>query len=371
MASNISGIQSRLRQFRQRKDWSQEELAAKVDLRRQAIYDMESGKYLPNTAVALRLAALFSCRVEDIFVPPSPVTIEPAVLPEWPLKEGARLALSRIRGALVGMALDQNTLRASDGSVSEAGDGPPLVQVFEPQDVLENNLFILGCDPALELLGGHLRRYMPSAFPHIVFASSKKALDSLAQGTAHAAAVHFHTDGDREGNLLEAEAALPGMPCRILAFSSKEEGLMVERGNLKGICSVADLARPDVRFVNRESGAALRALLQAKLAQNGIPENAVTGFTEHVHSHVEGAVRVLRNVADAALGVRMVADTFGLDFVPLAVTRCDIVVPLDLEIYPAVAALLNALQSSHLRQDLAALPGYDSGLTGNEIALIQ
>ena len=55
-----------IKPYRQRNGWSQEELAEKVRIGRQAVYDMESGRYLPNTAVALRLARVFGCAVEDL-----------------------------------------------------------------------------------------------------------------------------------------------------------------------------------------------------------------------------------------------------------------------------------------------------------------
>jgi DNA-binding XRE family transcriptional regulator len=46
-------ITCKVKEFRLKKGWSQEELAAKLDIRRQAVYDIESGRYLPNTAIAL------------------------------------------------------------------------------------------------------------------------------------------------------------------------------------------------------------------------------------------------------------------------------------------------------------------------------
>ena len=59
----LDAITCKVKDFRLRKGWSQEDLAAGIDVRRQAVYDIESGRYLPNTAIALRLARLFGCRV--------------------------------------------------------------------------------------------------------------------------------------------------------------------------------------------------------------------------------------------------------------------------------------------------------------------
>ena len=48
-------------------DMTQEELARKVDVSRQTIIAIESGKYTPSLGLALNLARLFKCRVEDLF----------------------------------------------------------------------------------------------------------------------------------------------------------------------------------------------------------------------------------------------------------------------------------------------------------------
>ena len=46
---------------------TQEELAKQIDVSRQTIYAIESGKFNPSVKLALRLAKFFDCRVEDIF----------------------------------------------------------------------------------------------------------------------------------------------------------------------------------------------------------------------------------------------------------------------------------------------------------------
>ncbi len=56
-----------LKAARKAKELSQSELAELVGVKRQAIYDMESGRYVPNTQVALLLAKVLGCRVEDLF----------------------------------------------------------------------------------------------------------------------------------------------------------------------------------------------------------------------------------------------------------------------------------------------------------------
>lgn len=47
---------------------SQAELAEKIGVSRQTINSIERGKFVPSTVIALKMARLFSCKIEDIFV---------------------------------------------------------------------------------------------------------------------------------------------------------------------------------------------------------------------------------------------------------------------------------------------------------------
>jgi putative molybdopterin biosynthesis protein len=76
------------------------------------------------------------------------------------------------------------------------------------------------------------------------------------------------------------------------------------------------------------------------------------------------------NMADAALGLRAVAAAHELDFVPIELVRCDLVIPGDFQDLPAIKILLDVLQSRSLRQELSSLPGYESTCTGNLIGQV-
>jgi molybdate-binding protein/DNA-binding XRE family transcriptional regulator len=363
-----SEIRCNLKAYRLRCGWSQEELARKVHIKRQAVVDLEKCRYLPNTLSALRLAKVFDCTVEDLFAIREE-NEQPLRLPEDDLPEGTRLAVGKVRNRLVGLALRasmQFTLRSADALSS----GPRRARLFASPQALEESLLLAGCDPALDLLNDHLRRALPTAQVRCVFASSARALDLLTGGYVHVASSHFHNEGEGEANVEALRAAAGGAvaPCRIVAFACLEEGLMTAANNPSGIRSPEDLARPGVRFVNREPGAALRRLLDGRLSADGVPVSMINGYTREVRSHGEGACHVACGAADAALGPRAAADAFGLHFIPLAVTRCDLVIPADSERHPAAAALLDLVHSGRLRRELDALPGYDGSVAGNEIA---
>jgi putative molybdopterin biosynthesis protein len=371
MARKDDTVTCNVKNFRLKKGWSQQDLAEAIDVRRQAIYDIESGRYLPNTAIALRLARVFGCRVEDLFVEQAPPEIEPVHVVNGEDGSSTRLALGRVRNRLVGLPLQGAEsipfgLRSADGLLNP---DKKSAFILSPSDRLEKTIILMGCDPAFEILGQHVSRLAPEARVHCRFASSHRALNALADGVTHIAGTHLHNTGKAESNVIAARQKLAGVSSSVLGFSLLEEGLMVAKGNPLGIRTVADLAQPMVRLINREAGAALRVLLDDHLQNAGIDGTTINGYQNEVKSHREGAYRIACNVADAALGLRAIAEAFGLGFVPITAARCDLVIPKDFTNHPTVRILLDVLQSAALRKEIDSIPGYGgSSITGKVIA---
>ncbi|MCL1940205.1 MAG: helix-turn-helix domain-containing protein [Desulfovibrionaceae bacterium] len=369
MTSRDGSIRCAIKEYRRRKGLSQDELAELIGVRRQAVYDMESGRYLPNTAVALRLARVLGCTVERLFAEEAPAAEIGGVHLLNEAEAAARLSLAQVREKIVGVPLQG--VRTMPFKL-DAADGFLLAdKTFDcqiPRAQLARTLLVLGCDPALSVLSGLIPRVAPGIRAHTVFASSRQALLSVNAGNAHVAGIHYHSFGPSGGNIEAVRSLSPDLDCLLIAFSVQEEGFMVASGNPLSIRTVEDIANGRTRFVNREEGAALKKLLDTQLSQRGMPSSEVKGYTEEVYSHSEGAMRVASGNADAALGLRIVAESFGLAFVPLAVTRCDLVIPSDLRDHPGIAVLLDVLQSSGIRRELGSLPGYDSADTGKRIS---
>jgi molybdate-binding protein len=152
-----------------------------------------------------------------------------------------------------------------------------------------------------------------------------------------------------------------------MGFSHFEEGLMVTPGNPYAIATIADLTKKGVRFVNRDWGAAIRDLLDDQLKRSGISPETINGYDKIASNHVEGAQMVAFGLADAALGLRAIADTYGLDFVPIQFVRCDLIIRHEFLEHPAMKILLDALQTKALRNDLSSLPGYEPTMMGKVI----
>ncbi len=62
-------MNNRLRELRERQGWSQGELAERLDVSRQTVNALETGKYDPSLPLAFRIARLFGKAIEYVFLP--------------------------------------------------------------------------------------------------------------------------------------------------------------------------------------------------------------------------------------------------------------------------------------------------------------
>jgi putative transcriptional regulator len=61
-------MKNRLRVLRAEREWSQQDLAQRLDVSRQSVNAIETGKYDPSLPLAFRIADLFSLPIEQIFL---------------------------------------------------------------------------------------------------------------------------------------------------------------------------------------------------------------------------------------------------------------------------------------------------------------
>jgi putative transcriptional regulator len=62
-------MKNKLKVLRAERDWSQAELAEKLDVSRQTVNAIETGKYDPSLPLAFKIAELFGMKIEEIFIP--------------------------------------------------------------------------------------------------------------------------------------------------------------------------------------------------------------------------------------------------------------------------------------------------------------
>ncbi|HEY7512317.1 MAG TPA: substrate-binding domain-containing protein [Vicinamibacteria bacterium] len=373
--------QSHVRERRAARGLRQVELARRVGVTRQALHAIESGRYLPNVALALRLARALACRVEDLFAPPTGAggaTLEGRLLATLPQPPPVRAKVWTVGGhafvlpvARLGPSADFS-VRADAVVVArpQPGARPPRVRVrlLRARGEIERAIAVAGCDPAVQLVGQYVQRQAPPGDLVAWTLGSTAAVEALARGEVHVAGVHVVDPRTGEANLPFLRRHLRKGAYTVVTFASWDAGWLVARGNPRRIRGAADLARGGVRLVNREPGSGARLLLDERLRREGVAPARVRGYGDVATSHLAVGARIAEGRADVGVAVRPIARLLGLDFLPLQAERYDLVVPNRLlQSHPVLGGFLDALLSRDLRADIEALGGYDTRETGRKV----
>jgi molybdate-binding protein/DNA-binding XRE family transcriptional regulator len=347
---------NRLAGTRKARGVSAVDLAAQVGVTRQAIYAIEAGTYMPNTAVALRLARVLDTSVEDLFAleeeqsPAADLRSFEPLDDAFSFEPGEPIQICRVGRRAVGIAppVFPAWLPLADGIVS---DSRHAAMAGEPDDA--SRLLIAGCDPALSLLARHARE----AGIDVVLASanSARSLEWLRAGKIDIAGSHLN------------DPIAGGRAFSVVTFALWEEGFVVRRGNPKAIGSVADLAHPHVRFVNREEGSGSRKLFDSLMEAAGMTPSKVRGSETVVPGHLAAAWQVASGGADVCIAAGSAARRFGLDFVPLATERFELVLHKRDLTKKAVQGVLEVLNLARFRRQLEMIAGYDVSRAGETV----
>jgi putative molybdopterin biosynthesis protein len=234
---------------------------------------------------------------------------------------------------------------------------------------LDEGLIICGQDITLDILSRHLER----KFPHVRFLrqniGSIDGLMALYRGMANVVTAHLWDSDTNEYNTPYVRRMLPGHRALLINLVYRTEGFYVAKGNPKKILTWADLARPDLRFVNRERGSGARVLLDEHLRIQGIAHQCVNGYANEEMSHLAVASKVARGEADVGLGIEKAAQQVNnLDFVPLQVERYDLVMRQEDIEKPYFQALLSILKSAAFKNEILGIGNYDVTRMGEIMA---
>jgi molybdate-binding protein/DNA-binding XRE family transcriptional regulator len=381
---NIAQFSNHLKSIRTTKGFSQVELARRAGITRQAVSAIESNLYLPTTAVALRLASVLDCRVEDLFsLAPTEDIVEGTLIGDLPQAE-TRAQPVRVKVSTIGkrtIVRPVNDLGGqlafvvpADGYITDASSkssGTTVrVKLSRDRDTIQQEISVAGCDPSIFLVGEHLRRHKDRTTVVGWTMGSMAALHALQRGEVHVAGMHLFDPVSCESNLPFLRRSLKRSSYEVVTFATWEEGFLVRPGNPLSIRSAADLAEPMVTLVNREEGSGARLLLDQKLRTAGIQPPQVRGYDRIASTHFEVARAIADRQADVGIGIRSAAQQFDLDFVPLQTARYDLVVPKSyLKSHPTLTHLFETLVSRPFRNEIEALGGYDTSETGKVHAL--
>ena len=227
-------------------------------------------------------------------------------------------------------------------------------------------------DLSLDLLADQLHAAHPSLVLAAAHVGSLTGLLALREHEAHLAGAHLLDTETGEFNTSYAQRLLAayGVHVVLVGLVSRVQGLIVGRNNPKAIAALADLAREDVVFVNRQPGAGTRILLDFHLRLAQVAPVQIQGYASEATTHLAVASAVAQGQADCGLGIQAAAQTLGLDFVPLFDERYDLVIPVEHYASALLAPLLELLRQPEpeFRRRVEALGGYRTSVMGRVMA---
>jgi putative molybdopterin biosynthesis protein len=281
--------------------------------------------------------------------------------------------LPRGAGVLTSLVRADGLLVVPAGSEGHHAGTTVTVELLRTLDEIARTIVVIGShDLVLDLAASALR----AADPLITLASSNVGslggLVAVRDGLCHLAGSHLLDPATGEYTLPYLDRVFgPGQSARgdvaVVRLVHREQGLLVAPGNPLGLTGIEDLARPGVRYVNRQRGAGTRVLLDHLLGQLGLQPDAVTGYAREEPTHLAVAAAVAAGRADAGLGIMAAAAPFGLDFVPVAREPYDLVVAPGALDGPQLAPLWSLLADPGFQASVEALGGYSAGEMGRRL----
>jgi len=371
-------VQNHLALWRSKRGLGATQLSAMVGVSRQSIYDIESGNYVPNTAVSLRLAQVLEATVEELFqiVPEEKVpaeVLEVTVLGDTAeMAEGQPLRLCDVNGNIVAIAPEPGRwgLSPTDALLITPLKNPKkiqnaTVQVISNEWKKSDRIVLAGCDPSASILAHILQ--LQGCELVIAYENSTHSLELLQQGLVHIAGTHMAEKASDKADLLPITQMFGRKSVAVISYALWQEGLLVAKGNPKRINGIEDLARENVCITNREPGAGCHRLLDEMLATHKIASGSVRGYDRVTLGHLPAGRLVQSGAVDSCISTQAVARSLGLEFVPLQQKPYQLVLRRSQLDLPPVQTLLSTLSLASFRREMEACTGYNLRNSGDRI----
>jgi putative molybdopterin biosynthesis protein len=269
--------------------------------------------------------------------------------------------VSRGAGVLMSLVRADGFVRIPAMSEGIGAGTEVNVELVRSKGDIENTVVCIGShDNALDLLANILKKRYPKFSLSSAHVGSMGGLMALKRGEAHLAGTHLLDEETGEYNMPFIKRLLSDKKIILMNLVYREQGLLVLKENPKNINGFKDLTRDDVIFVNRQAGAGTRLLTDKCLREIGITPKDVKGYEREEYTHMGVASAVLTGIADTGLAILASARALGLDFIPVAKERYDLVIPREFYETEMIQNLLKIIrEDAEFRETVVGLGGYD------------
>lgn len=221
-------------------------------------------------------------------------------------------------------------------------------------------------DPLLDRTLALFNRRFPDQVAVFGNLGSMGGLRALRQGMCQIASSHLLQEDEEEYNFDFAATELDQLPA-VVNFCRREQGLLIQAGNPKGIRGIADLKNSDLIVANRPLGTGTRLLFDKELTKSDLTGEEVKGYQNEFSRHLDVGLEVLSGRVDMAPGIRIVAYLLGLDFLPLRWERFDLLIAKERFFDKSVQLFLNLLHEPDIKNQFPEDTGYQLDHTGKVV----
>ncbi|WP_439122405.1 substrate-binding domain-containing protein [Marivita sp.] len=193
------------------------------------------------------------------------------------------------------------------------------------------------------------------------FDGSQDGLDRFAASEGVAAGLHMFDAASTEWNITEVEAAFSGSDAVLLAFATRQRGLVLRAELAPQITSLVDLAGRSM--TPRQVGAGTRSLFDHLLQEADILPETIQ-MRPVARSEADAVLDVASGASDATFGLEALAAQHHLGYVPLIKERFDLLVSRRAYFEPPMQRFIQFLRTSEFVAHAATLKGYDVAEAG-------
>ena len=189
----------------------------------------------------------------------------------------------------------------------------------------------------------------------------------LCAGEAQVCGLHVLDDASGAYNVPLLKSAPAGLDVVAIEWAWRRQGLVVAARNPHGLRDVGDLANRRIKVIERQPESGSQILLGHLLREKKLSPDALARLGKPALSESDLALAIAEGKADAGIAIETVARQHGLDFVPLARERYDLVLRRRDYFEPPFQTLLDFARSARFRTRAKDMGGYDTATLGTVI----
>ncbi|NOX21174.1 MAG: molybdopterin biosynthesis protein [Nitrospirae bacterium] len=277
--------------------------------------------------------------------------------------------VGRGAGAIMTVQRADGIVEIPEGSEGFAQNEEVTVRLLRSEEEIENTIVCIGShDNCLDLMANFLKKRHPLYSLSSAHLGSMGGIVAIRQSQAHIAGTHLLDEATGEYNIPYIKRLLKDVPLVLINLVYRMQGFIVKKGNPKNIQSVEDLLRDDITFINRQAGSGTRVLTDKLLRERDIDPSRIKGYNREEYTHMGIASAVATGVADVGVGILTAAQALGLDFIPIAKERYDLIIPKEHLERPMIKALLDIIRNdTDFHKAILDSGGYDISDIGKVI----